>query len=168
MRSSASMGRAGAYAPTSLNMAVRKRETDRIERENHAFAKRLFEKQAITQKKSLDREYQAHLKYRKQIQKVQGVPVSVSNKKNQKGMRSHTRGHTSQTSGLGMAHQPGQGQGQTKAATQGAFNDSSQKELEIKEQQNQEQEQEEQHKSNKTATQQQPGDSAAAGVQSTN
>jgi len=30
--------------PTSLNMGVRKRETERIERENHAFAKRLFDK----------------------------------------------------------------------------------------------------------------------------
>lgn len=33
--------------PTSLNMGVRKRETERIERENHAFAKRLFDKQAV-------------------------------------------------------------------------------------------------------------------------
>ena len=38
------------YQPTSLNLAVRKRETDRIERENHAFAKRLFDKQAIVTK----------------------------------------------------------------------------------------------------------------------
>ena len=30
--------------PTSLNMGIRKRETDRIEKENHAFAKRLFDK----------------------------------------------------------------------------------------------------------------------------
>ena len=30
--------------PTSLNMGVRKRETERIEKENHAFAKRLFDK----------------------------------------------------------------------------------------------------------------------------
>ena len=30
--------------PTSLNMVARKRETERIERENHAFAKRLFDK----------------------------------------------------------------------------------------------------------------------------
>ena len=28
----------------SLNIGVRKRETERIEKENHAFAKRLFEK----------------------------------------------------------------------------------------------------------------------------
>ena len=30
--------------PTSLNMVVRKKETERIEKENHAFAKRLFDK----------------------------------------------------------------------------------------------------------------------------
>ena len=30
--------------PSSLNMVVRKRETERIEKENHAFAKRLFDK----------------------------------------------------------------------------------------------------------------------------
>lgn len=31
-------------AVRSLNLGVRKQETDRIEKENHAFAKRLFEK----------------------------------------------------------------------------------------------------------------------------
>ena len=30
--------------PKSLNMNYRKRETERIEKENHAFAKRLFDK----------------------------------------------------------------------------------------------------------------------------
>ena len=30
--------------PFSLNMGVRKKETERIEKENHAFAKRLFDK----------------------------------------------------------------------------------------------------------------------------
>lgn len=30
--------------PISLNMLVRKKETERIEKENHAFAKRLFDK----------------------------------------------------------------------------------------------------------------------------
>ena len=32
------------YKPTSLNIIVRKKETERIERENHQFAKRLFDK----------------------------------------------------------------------------------------------------------------------------
>lgn len=34
----------GIGGPNSLNMGLRKRETDRIEKENHAFAKRLFNK----------------------------------------------------------------------------------------------------------------------------
>ena len=42
---------------TSLNVGVRKRETERIERENHAFAKRLFEKKAIIPKKQFDNEW---------------------------------------------------------------------------------------------------------------
>ena len=34
--------KAGSVGPKSLNISVRKRENERIERENHAFAKRLF------------------------------------------------------------------------------------------------------------------------------
>ena len=51
-------------------MLTRKRETERIERENHAFAKRLFDKQGVLNKRSLDREYHEHLKYKKQIAKM--------------------------------------------------------------------------------------------------
>jgi hypothetical protein len=51
--------------PTSLNMGVRKRETERIEKENHAFAKRLFDKQAVLQKKNLDDDWAHHIKYKK-------------------------------------------------------------------------------------------------------
>jgi hypothetical protein len=51
--------------PTSLNMGVRKRETERIEKENHAFAKRLFDKQAVLKKKALDNDWAAHLKYKR-------------------------------------------------------------------------------------------------------
>ena len=51
-------------------MGFRKRETERIERENHAFAKRLFDKQANLSKKKLDLEFKDHMKYKKQIQKV--------------------------------------------------------------------------------------------------
>jgi hypothetical protein len=42
-------------------LVVRKKETDRIERENHAFAKRLFDKQAVLKKDNLDKAYHAHL-----------------------------------------------------------------------------------------------------------
>ena len=53
------------YGPTSLNMGVRKRETERIEKENHAFAKRLFDKQAVLKKKNLDSDWANHQKYKK-------------------------------------------------------------------------------------------------------
>ena len=59
LRSSQSRG----VGPTSLNMGVRKRETERIERENHAFAKRLFDKKAILTKKGFDEDFKAHKKY---------------------------------------------------------------------------------------------------------
>jgi len=39
-----SLRNSSVKGPTSLNMGVRKRETERIEKENHAFAKRLFDK----------------------------------------------------------------------------------------------------------------------------
>lgn len=51
--------------PTSLNMGIRKRETERIEKENHAFAKRLFDKQAVLNKKELDKDWAGHIKYKK-------------------------------------------------------------------------------------------------------
>jgi hypothetical protein len=47
----------GSRGPTSLNMGMRKRETERIERENHAFAKRLFDKQAVLQKRNFDNDW---------------------------------------------------------------------------------------------------------------
>lgn len=56
--------------PSSLNMGLRKRETDRIEKENHAFAKRLFNKQAVLNKKGLDKDWRHHLTYKKQIAKM--------------------------------------------------------------------------------------------------
>ena len=51
-------------------MFVRKKETERIEKENHAFAKRLFDKNAVMNKKALDGEWRNHVKYKKQIQKM--------------------------------------------------------------------------------------------------
>jgi len=40
--------------PRSLNISIRKRENERIERENHAFAKRLYENNGAISKKKLD------------------------------------------------------------------------------------------------------------------
>ena len=48
----------GVYAGAGTNLGNRRRETDRIERENHSFAKRLFQKGAVVNKKRLDADYQ--------------------------------------------------------------------------------------------------------------
>jgi hypothetical protein len=56
--------------PKSLNIAVRKKENDRIERENHNFAKRLFDRVGSLSKKRMDEEYQNHIRFRKQLQKM--------------------------------------------------------------------------------------------------
>ena len=69
--------------PKSLNMGYRKKETERIEKENHAFAKRLFDKQAILSKQKQDAEFKSHLQYKKQIQKL---------KKNKKGQSKMSTG----------------------------------------------------------------------------
>lgn len=53
-----------------MNIGVRKKENERIERENHAFAKRLFDKSGSLSKKKMDEEYYSHIKYKKQILKV--------------------------------------------------------------------------------------------------
>jgi len=88
-KTSASQGR--VYQPTSLNLGVRKKETERIERENHAFAKRLFDRQAVVNKRNLDKDYMQHLKYRRQIQKM---PTGMKAQRGQvnQNQRTQTRG----------------------------------------------------------------------------
>ena len=51
--------------PKSLNIGTRKKENERIDRENHAFAKRLFDKAGYLSKKKMDEEFNSHTKYRK-------------------------------------------------------------------------------------------------------
>ena len=55
----------------SLNFFSRKKENERIEKDNLKFAKRLLEKPALIDIKSMDREFEEHLKYRKQLLRVQ-------------------------------------------------------------------------------------------------
>lgn len=45
---------AASLGPRSLNISVRRRENERIERENHAFAKRLFQNSGSISKQRLD------------------------------------------------------------------------------------------------------------------
>jgi len=59
----------------SLNLPYRKRETERIERENHAFAKRLFERPPNLNKKKLDEDFRDHKKFLKLIQKMKASEI---------------------------------------------------------------------------------------------
>lgn len=60
------------FAPKSLNVGTRKRENDRIERENQAFAKRLFAKQrdGSLSKKKMDEDFFTQERYKNQLRKV--------------------------------------------------------------------------------------------------
>ena len=51
-------------------MGLRKRENERIERENHAFAKRLFSNPGIIKKKEMDESYEQYIKNRNRISKA--------------------------------------------------------------------------------------------------
>jgi hypothetical protein len=77
----------------SLNLAVRKKETERIELENHAFAKRLFDKVPNLSHNRFDEEYKAHLRFKKQIKKVDLPPVLpiVASEPKKSKKRSHTQ-----------------------------------------------------------------------------
>ena len=80
-----------APGPKSLNLGYRKRETERIEQENHAFAKRLFDKQANLSKRKLEQDFKNHLKYKKQIQKVpHGKKQAADQKKKKEGDKGKT------------------------------------------------------------------------------
>ena len=54
----------------SLNSAWRKKEYDRIERENNSFATRLFQQKSDVSKKGFDKEYKDTKRYRKIIKRV--------------------------------------------------------------------------------------------------
>ena len=51
------------YLGAGTNMINRRNETNRIERDNQLFAKRLFTKSSCVTKRSLDADYQKHLQY---------------------------------------------------------------------------------------------------------
>lgn len=67
---SVALGNSQVNMVRSLNIGWRKKEIERIEAENQAFAKRLFNKQAEIDNATLSEEYKAHLRFKKQIQKV--------------------------------------------------------------------------------------------------
>ena len=56
----------------SLNYIVRKKENERIEKENHRFAKRLYESRSILSKKEQDEQFIMQEKYKENLQKIVG------------------------------------------------------------------------------------------------
>lgn len=65
--------------PRSLNISVRKQENERIERENQAFAKRLFDNGGAISKKKMDADYYKNTQYRNNLMKVnkKGQPLNM-------------------------------------------------------------------------------------------
>lgn len=62
-------GKSNSVGPRSLNISVRKKENERIERENQAFAKRLFDNNGCISKKKMDQEYYHNTMYRNNLVK---------------------------------------------------------------------------------------------------
>ena len=61
---------AASVGPRSLNISVRRKENERIERENHAFAKRLFQNNSSISKQKLDVQHNQQMELRNRIRKV--------------------------------------------------------------------------------------------------
>lgn len=59
-----------SIGPQSLNIQIRRRENERIERENQAFAKKLFDNTGFISKKKHDEEFYMHSLYRNKLTKV--------------------------------------------------------------------------------------------------
>jgi len=57
----------------TLNFVARKKECERIERENMAFAKRLLEKQSEFSKQAMLNDFEKHIQYKHQMMKVRSV-----------------------------------------------------------------------------------------------
>ena len=61
---------AASSGPRSLNISIRRKENERIERENHAFAKRLFQNSGSISKQRLDLQFQQQLELKNRIRRV--------------------------------------------------------------------------------------------------
>ena len=59
-----------SVGPRSLNISVRKKENERIERENHAFARRLFQNGGSISKQKLDFSHNQNMELRNRISRV--------------------------------------------------------------------------------------------------
>jgi hypothetical protein len=54
----------------SLNIVARKRENERIERENHEFAKRLYSNSGSISRQKLENDYKSIVSFKKMISRV--------------------------------------------------------------------------------------------------
>lgn len=61
---------AKSVGPRSLNISVRRKENERIERENHAFAKRLFQNPSSISKQRFDVDFNRNLQLKQRISRV--------------------------------------------------------------------------------------------------
>jgi len=59
-----------SQGPKSLNISIRRKENERIERENHAFAKRLFHNNGSISKQKLDEQYKSQMQLKERITRV--------------------------------------------------------------------------------------------------
>ena len=67
--------RSDSYNPKSLNIAVRRKELERIEKDNMAIAKKLFENSSHFKKKDFDRFYAESCQHRDRIQRIKSKPL---------------------------------------------------------------------------------------------
>lgn len=69
--------RPSSQSKRSLNFGTRKKEFERIERENMKIAQRLFNKESNISKKQQEKEFISQVKYKMQIQKAQAATTSA-------------------------------------------------------------------------------------------
>ena len=74
--------KAASVGPRSLNISIRKRENERIERENQAFAKRLYHNNASISKRQLDVQATTQEDLRNRICKVKKPLPNLSGARN--------------------------------------------------------------------------------------
>ena len=108
-----------SVGPKSLNISIRRKENERIERENHAFAKRLFHNSGSISKQKLDEQYKSQMLLKDRISRVKKPlpnlggratllpPISNNEFKSSKrsfSMKHRTEGRTTENTPLGASN----------------------------------------------------------------
>lgn len=68
--STTSIEQVNSFRPKSLNIAVRKKESQKIEEDNYKFAKRLFESHGLISVKEMREQFKEHVKIKKHVRKL--------------------------------------------------------------------------------------------------